>query len=429
MKILLLTQGSRGDVQPFVALGKGLQAAGHTVTLCTVARFERFVTEHGLHYAYMNDEIISILDTPEGSRLIEQVGRGGLATWLRTIAKTVSKMRPLYRQMLDEAWNAAYEADAIVYHLRIMGGYDIAERLGIPAFMGAPLPLYVPTAAFPSVIFPRLPLGGWYNRLTHRLTILLGKVSLHSITSQWRQETLGLAKRSLFADDMVRTNGQPVPVLLSISPHVLPPPSDWPDHFVETGYWFLDAHNDWQPPTDLIAFLNAGPPPIYIGFGSMPSPNPQEKGQLILEALRRTGQRAIVAQGWGGFRVNTLPESVFGIESVPHSWLFPNVSAVVHHGGAGTTAAGLRAGKPAVICPFFGDQPFWGRRVYELGVGPQPIPQQKLTADRLALAMKQATTDAAMQQRASRLGEQIRAENGIRRAVAYIEQHVRREVV
>jgi UDP:flavonoid glycosyltransferase YjiC (YdhE family) len=204
---------------------------------------------------------------------------------------------------------------------------------------------------------------------------------------------------------------------------VIAPPADWPDYIHVTGYWFLEPPAGWEPPGDLVDFLQAGPPPVYVGFGSMLSRKPEETADLVLQALARTGQRAVLSSGWGGLKKEKFPETVFMVGSIPHSWLFPKMAAVVHHGGAGTTGAGLRAGIPSVITPFFGDQPFWGHRVYALGVGPEPIPRKRLTVENLAGAIQRAVSDMAIREKASRLGERIRAEDGIARAVAIIEQN------
>ncbi len=203
---------------------------------------------------------------------------------------------------------------------------------------------------------------------------------------------------------------------------MIPPPADWDGQLHVTGYWFLDPVDDWTPPADLSEFLQAGSPPIFIGFGSMSTRNPAETTDLILQAVARTGQRAILLSGWGGLRKTNLPDTVFMVESVPFAWLFPRVAAVVHHGGAGTTSAGLRAGVPTIIIPFFADQPFWGQRVAKLGVGPAPIPRKQLTAERLAQAIQTAVSNQAMRQRAAELGTKIRAEDGIARAVEVIQQ-------
>jgi sterol 3beta-glucosyltransferase len=188
------------------------------------------------------------------------------------------------------------------------------------------------------------------------------------------------------------------------------------------GYWFLDQPNDWQPSVELQAFLDAGDPPVYVGFGSMAGRKPQRLAQIVIEALQAANVRGVIATGWGGLDANDLPETIFKIDQAPHDWLFPRMAAVAHHGGAGTTAAGLRAGRPTVICSFIADQPFWGARVYALGVGPKHIPQKQLTVEKLAAAIREATTNPAMRQRAADLGEQIRAEDGVADTVALIER-------
>jgi UDP:flavonoid glycosyltransferase YjiC (YdhE family) len=224
-------------------------------------------------------------------------------------------------------------------------------------------------------------------------------------------------------------NADPIrdmPILYGYSPSVLPPPDDWGDSVHVTGYWFLDAKEEWTPPPALVEFLEAGPPPVYVGFGSMSQRKPQETAALILQALAQANQRGILLSGWSGMREIAAPDTVYVIHSVPHSWLFPRVAAVVHHGGAGTTAAGLRAGGPSIVIPFFGDQPFWGQRVAQLGVGPRPIPRKKLTAERLTQAIHQAVSDQEMRQRAAVLGQRIREEDGIARAVAVVQQIAQR---
>jgi sterol 3beta-glucosyltransferase len=187
----------------------------------------------------------------------------------------------------------------------------------------------------------------------------------------------------------------------------------------------LDEATDWTPPAALSKFLASGTPPVYIGFGSMGSRNPAETANLVLAALDRAGQRGILVSGWGGLSQAHLPDAVHMMESVSHSWLFPRVAAAVHHGGAGTTAAGLRAGVPSIVVPFFGDQLFWGQRVEKLGVGTAPIPRKKLTVENLARAIDQTVTDPVMRQQAANLGAKIQAEDGITNAVRIIESIVR----
>jgi sterol 3beta-glucosyltransferase len=180
--------------------------------------------------------------------------------------------------------------------------------------------------------------------------------------------------------------------------------------------------------TQLTNALQSGPPPVYIGFGSMLHSKPGETIDLILQALARSGQRGVISAGWGGVQKAALPESVYMTGSIPFNWLFPRMAALVHHGGAGTTSMGLWAGVPTIVTPFMGDQPFWAQRVHELGVGTRPIPRRRLTADRLAESIHQAVSDAPMREKAARLGERIRAEDGVARAVAVIEQEEERQI-
>lgn len=414
MHITILTLGSRGDVQPFVALGIGLKQAGHHVTLCTSDRFRQFITDYGLDYAYMNDDLIQLIDTPEGRAAIESK-----ANPLRLL----QQVKPIMRRTLDEAWVAAQNAEAIIYHPKAMSGYHIAQKLEIPCFMSLPLPLYTPTTAFPCPIFPNLNLGGWYNKLTYRLLPFL-TISYLDVINQWRQECLGLPRRSWMESELVRPDGRPVPVLYSYSAHVVPRPKDWGETAIVTGYWFLDNPSDVSLPPALVDFLSAGKPPVCIGFGSMTGRNPEQLTKTVLAALKQTRQRGILLTGWGGLSETDLPDDVFKLESIAHDWLFPRVAAVVHHGGAGTTAASLRAGIPSIIVPFFGDQPFWGRRVAQLGVGPQPIPKNELTVERLANAIEMAVSDEGMRQRAALLGRKIRAEDGVKQAVRAFHEYL-----
>jgi sterol 3beta-glucosyltransferase len=204
----------------------------------------------------------------------------------------------------------------------------------------------------------------------------------------------------------------------------VPRPADWDESSVVTGYWFLDALTGWQPDPALVKFLQAGPPPVYVGFGSMFMQGGARKTDIVLKALRRAGQRGVLATGWGGLTADSTSDDIFVLEAVPHDWLLPQVAAVVHHGGAGTTGAALRAGKPSVVCPLVGDQPFWGRRVAALGVGPSPLSRRKLTVETLANAISQAVSDQDIRQRAAALGATIRAEDGVGKAITLINQQV-----
>lgn len=414
VKVAILTLGTRGDVQPYVALGAGLRAAGYEVTLATGKGFGGLVEGHRFDYVPLAADLFDLMQSAEGRASLRSP---------RAALRVLRQLAPTYRRVLDQTWEAARGANAIVYHPKVLGGASLAEALGVPGFLTIPIPAFSPTAAFPHPALPWRDLGP-LNRASYGIVNRLLTLSTQGVFNAWRWEVLGLSPLPLLAAE-VRPGAALTTHLYPYSPHVLPTPPDWNERSIATGYWFLDTPAGWRPPPVLANFLAVGPPPVYVGFGSMAGADPSRLTRLVLAALAAAEQRAVLATGWGGLTAADAPAGVFVTESVPHDWLFPQVAAVVHHGGAGTTAAGLRAGKPTVICPFFGDQPFWGRRVHVLGVGPRPIPQRRLTADRLAAAITAAVGDAAMRARAVRLGGLIRAERGVERAVAVIDGQLR----
>jgi UDP:flavonoid glycosyltransferase YjiC (YdhE family) len=318
------------------------------------------------------------------------------------------------RRLLEEEWAAvkAFAPNVIVSHPKSIASPHMAEALARPFILASPLPGFTPTSAFPSPMLPFATLGP-LNRASHALAIRGAEFLFRKLIRDWREASLGL-----FA--CARRGAQPSGTLYAYSPHVVPVPSDWDSTVLVSGYWFLDNEN-WQPPDDLATFLDAGEAPIYVGFGSMPGLDPQKTTAIIIEAILRAGKRGLLASGGGALgAAERTPANVHIIAGAPHDKLFPNVRATIHHGGAGTTGASLRAGKPTAICPFFGDQPFWGRRVADLGVGPPPLDRKTLSVESVAAAIA-AMDDPQMCERAAVLGAAIRQENGIAAAVKFIE--------
>ena len=420
MNILILTFGSRGDVQPYVALGKGLKARGHTVTICTCSRFSSLVTDHRLNYAHAGDGLLEMMDSVVGRDAMEDAN--SVLGSLNTMRRLWKQVKLIMRQILQDSWDAAQgvEPDIIIYHPKGIGAVAIAEKLGIQVILAMPFPMLVPTAEAPSIGWPKWRLGAWYNKATYKLVHKISLWTVSKLTKEWRVSH-GLSPQICGINILHTPAGDPIPVLHGYSPEVSPRPRDWPNSAYITGYWFLDRLDAWIPSKALQDFLNAGDAPVYVGFGSMSGRDPRRLTAIVIEALHKANVRGILSTGWGGLETDALPDSIFKIDSAPHDWLFPQVSAVVHHGGAGTTAAGLRAGRPTVICPFIGDQGFWGNRVRTLGVGPAPLPQKKLTVENLARALRIVVSDEAMRNRAESLGEQIRGEDGLSNAIAIIE--------
>lgn len=420
MHIFITTLGSRGDVEPYVALGQRLIASGHRVSLCTCQEFESFITEHGLEYSYMNNAFMEFMQTDIAHELMEKTSN--IFQTLKAMVRLYKRVEPMQWKVIDDITNAAMEAkpDLILYHPKAFIGSHIAEKLSIPKAIAFLMPMMLATGDRPEMGFPKWPLGRVYNRLTSWLTCKIMNTSSRKYIKGWRKkhELAPIPRRRGFLRD---EHNQPIPYLLGYSSLVSPKPMDWPSHVHVTGYWQMAVQSNWQPPQELAAFLANGTPPVYVGFGSMSSRNPQRLTHIVIDAIKQTGIRAILATGWGGLIASDLPDSIHIIKQVPHHWLFPKCSAVVHHGGAGTTAAGLRAGRPTVICPFAFDQPYWGQRVFDLGVGSKPLRQSKLTATKLANAIVQVTQDASIRQNAQRLGERLQNEDGPGNAVTVIE--------
>ncbi len=413
MKITIIAFGSRGDVQPAVALGVGLQAAGHKVKLASYAPFEKLATVYGLDYKLVRGDIMSFMDNDEVLEMLAS-GRSNPLGLLRNIRDFV---RQDVKLSVEDVMSACEGAEVLVaFSAAFYAGASIAEETG-QRLMSANLQPIIPTKAYANALLPPPKFdSGLVNLLSHHVAIQLTWQMLRPVINETRQEVQDLPPWPILGP-WDKSHWQSIPILNGFSKHVLPLPQDWPDNAHITGYWFLEHRPDWQPSPELEAFLDSGPPPVYIGFGSMKNRDPKGTARLVIRALSMAGQRGILLSGWGGLAESDLPHTIFMVDSIPHDWLFPRMSAVVHHGGAGTTAAGLRAGVPSILIPHFADQPYWGRRVHRLGVGPKPIRRNKLDAARLSGAIREAVTNEAMRQKAAELGRKIRAEKGVETAV------------
>jgi len=417
MRIVIIAPGSRGDVEPYIALGKGLKKAGHDIRLISHVNFAELVNSKGLEFWPVDVDVQGIA---QSSEMRERLGGGNFLKVLSQMAKE-AELGAL--EAVKVGMSACQGMDLILTGLAgLYIGLALAEKLELPLVQAYYIP-FTPTRLYPSFLLPQIPirLGGSMNRLTYHLARQVMWQGFRSADNKVRNKELNLPSAPFWGpynSKSTRDN----PILYGFSPSVIPQPPDWEKYIHITGYWFLEPDENWTPPQPLVDFLQGGPPPVYIGFGSMSNSKPEETTNLVVKALAQTNQRGIILAGWGGLHTEDLPSTVFAVESVPFSWLFPRMAAVVHHGGAGTTAAGLRAGVPSVVVPFFGDQPFWGSRVAELGVGPAPIPLRTLTVDRLSNAIHTTVTDQTMRRGAVVLGAKIQAEDGIAGAVAVIQQ-------
>ena len=422
MRIVMLAAGTYGDVPPCVALGLGLQQAGHRVLIATYAEFEDVVTSRGLEFAALRGNPQEQQQQQETKAMMASVGN--IYSYMRhAMHLHLSYMHGL----LVDSWLACQGADAIIFAINTLGGYHIAEKLGIPCFTFWYHPLNATTAFPHPLISARLRLGGALNRLSYTGIEQFVWQFMRPMLNRWRQGTLGLPPLSFTGgapEPITSPRGRRLPFLYGYSPSVAPSPPDWQPWQRVTGFWFLDRADGWQPPADLVEFIKGGPPPVCVGFGSMIGDNPTEMTEVVLKALRLAGRRAVLVTGWGGLSDISVSDDIFKIERVPYDWLFPQTAAVVHHAGVGTLALGLRAGVPTVTVPFTRDELYWGWQVAGMGVGPAPILRTQLTAERLATALRCATSDEGMRDRVAALGRRIQAEDGVARAVETFHQYL-----
>ncbi len=359
MRLAILALGSRGDVQPLVALAVALKSAGHFVRIVAAADYESLARDYDIAFSPVAGYIREIMDF---DLALDALDVSIHALPIGFARRFVAQVEPLLRRIITDCWLASQDADAlIVSTLGMYAGDFIAEKLGLPVIPAHFHPLgatrYAPNVSFPTLP-PGTPLRGRYNQLTHTLAAHGLWQLLRRPLNRSRQDVLGLAPLSPLA--LWRRVKTPPLTLYGYSPHIAPPPPDWDARHRVTGFWFLDRPPTWRPPIELVKFLSSGPPPVYIGFGSiLVGRNPNAVTQLLVEALAQAGQRGILFSGWGDVGNISLPDRVLKVDSIPHDWLFPQMAAVVAHGGAGTTAATLRAGAPSIVIPVFGDQIFW----------------------------------------------------------------------
>lgn len=427
MRVLIATIGSRGDLQPYLALARGLVEAGHAVAVCTCPRYRTRVEAEGIVHLALDEGLVDLLESARGRAMVGRLN--GFVGALGMAARAVRALDPILRRIVADAWAAceAWTPDVLVYHPKLFCMPAFAARRGIAAVLAPLAPLFVATGAAPFPGLPALPFGVAYNRATWRLAGGLMRAGTAGCMRAWRRSH-DPEGRARAADPLRFGPGRPVPVLHGHSAAIWPAPRDWPPHAEVTGAWFADPPGGdpaWPVPPALADFLAAGAPPVYIGFGSMAGVDPEATTQVVMDALARSGVRAVLARGWGGIgTVAPAAGQVHVVDELPHAWLFPRVAAVVHHGGAGTTAAGLRAGRPTLVCPFGLDQPFWGARVHALGVGPAPLPQRRLEAGALARALADLVGNPRYRERAAAVADAIAGEGGVAAAVVAIERIV-----
>lgn len=408
MHIVLMASGTRGDVQPVIALGKALKSTGHRVRIMAGSNFSAWIESHGLE-AFPILDMEALMQSELGVKWVESKSQFEQLKYMKAL------LHANQERYVTDTINGTKGAELLI------GGFvaepflqAISEKHGIPLITAALQP-YRATRSGPATLMPLRPhsdsiLNLWMGRVGERFMWSIAA----DVTNVLRTR-LDLPTHT--AGTYIRTMNK-IPALYAVSPLVMQ------DSTARvTGYWFLDE--DYTPPADLLHFIESGDPPVYVGFGSMSSSDPARTVNMIVDALAKVGERGVLARGWSGAAVTNLPSHIHVLDKTSHTWLFPRMAAVVHHGGAGTTAAALRAGKPMFIIPHLGDQPFWGRRMHELGVSVKPIPRPKLTAQNFTSSLDTLLKDSRSHANAAALGEKIRAEDGVENAVNWIRGFIR----
>ncbi|KAK1415046.1 hypothetical protein QVD17_30815 [Tagetes erecta] len=417
LQIAMLIVGTRGDVQPFVAIGKRLQEYGHRVRLATHLNFKEFVKASGLEFFPLGGD-------PKVLAGYMVKNKGFLPSEPSELQIQRSQIKDIVFSLLpacmdhDPDTNVPFNVDAIIANPPAYGHTHVAEALKVPLHIFFTMP-WTPTSEFPHPLSRvRQPVA---NRLSYQIVDALIWMGMRDIINEFRKKKLKLRPVTYLSGS--NNSPQDLPYGYIWSPHLVPKPKDWGPHIDVVGFCFLDLASSYIPPDSLVEWLEKGEKPIYIGFGSLPVQDPDGMTEIIVKALEVTAQRGIINKGWGGLgNLAKSKDFVYLLDNVPHDWLFLQCAAVVHHGGAGTTAAGLKAACPTTVVPFFGDQPFWGRQVHARGVGPPPIPVEDFSLKNMVSAI-QFMLKPEVKIRATELAKAMADEDGVKGAVDAFHKH------
>ncbi|GAB2277209.1 hypothetical protein Dimus_011916 [Dionaea muscipula] len=421
LQIVMLIVGTRGDVQPFVAIGKRLQDYGHRVRLATHGNFKEFVLTSGLEFFPLGGDPKVLAGYMVKNKGFLPSEPSEISIQRKQIKEIIYSLLPACTDP-DPDTKVPFAADAIIANPPAYGHTHVAEALKVPLHVFFTMP-WTPTNEFPHPL-SRVKQHVAY-RLSYHIVDTLIWLGIRDVINDFRKKKLKLRRVTYLSGSY--SSPPDLPYGYIWSPHLVPKPKDWGPKIDVVGFCFLDLASNYEPPEELMKWLENGRRPIYIGFGSLPVQKPEEMTQIIVRALEITGQRGIINKGWGGLGNLAEPKDfVYLLDNCPHDWLFLQCAAVVHHGGAGTTAAGLKAACPTTVVPFFGDQPFWGERVHAKGVGPQPIPVDEFSQERLVDAIN-FMLDPKVKERAIELAKAMENEDGVTGAVNAFFKHFPRE--
>ncbi|MED3971722.1 glycosyltransferase [Priestia megaterium] len=416
MKVTILTLGSRGDVQPYIALAREMIKNGHEVVICTGATFQRFIEENKVSFYPASADLMALMESEEGRDILN----GNGFSLLKIIKFSKEKIAPSYRKSMDDFYQASQGADLIIYHPKALGAVDIALYFNIPCICLPPVPIMYPITEFPNFsLSSKKSFGPVLNRLSYKL-VKFSELPFIKEINDFRGKTLKSPKRKagLYTYDI---NGSPIPIIYPISPFLFKKVDSWKDSVFISGFFFLDSEEETLP-NEIENFLEKGKKPIVVSFSSMPLKNPSIFRKKLVQALKKTNNRAVVLTGTSGMRFNQ-EENILTVEKAPHRLLFKRAKGIIHHGGVGTMSEALLSGVPQIIIPFAVDQPFWANLLYKKGYSIKPLQEKNLEVFELVQALEQVGNKEYIEN-AQKIKNIIQSENGIHRAVKHIESVV-----
>lgn len=413
MRIVILTLGSRGDVQPYIALARQAIKKGHSAIICTGKTFEKLITDNGVEFAETETDLMAMLETKEGQMILKSAAKHPFKT--KKYFDTV--ISPAFRKTLEQFWQAMQGADIVIYHPKAFGAADMSEVLGIPCVSMPPVPITYPIEEFPNLaISATKNFGSTINKWTYTIMAKAESANIKQL-NDFRQNTLHLPKRKA-GEYAFEIRGKEIPVVYPISKTLFEDVKSWKDKVFLPGFFFIDEE-DQILESRILNFIDNGNPPIVISFSSMPLKNPAEFKDKLLKALKNTNNRGIILTGISGMTFDNN-DDIISVKSAPHTLLFPLAKGIVHHGGVGTMAAALKSGKPQLIIPFSVDQPFWANRLYKMGYSLKPLSEKTLTQKDLENRFVEMGKEVNIS-KAKEIGKLIEKENGTNNAVKYLE--------
>lgn len=402
-----------------MALGLGLRDAGCDVTIASHSTFKGLIEGRGFKFAPLSVDPRAVVESFARS--------GGSPTGIMKGFRRV--VEPTLYAAASEAMEATEDADALLVSSAAFLGYDVADARDLPAAGLAMSPIIAPTSHFPNALMPASiglskgslrAIGALYNRVTHLAAGQLLWQPFRKAINRIRSELLSLPPHP-FLGPLLGSDPNDRMQLYGWSNELLPEPPDWHEDRRVSGYWFLDSEEGWEPPEALAEFLESGPPPVCMGFGSSYIENAAHIADVFAKTLAGMGQRGVLLGGWGELR-GAPHRNILEIDEAPYDWLLPRTRGFVHHGSTGATHAALRAKVPSVTVPSYGDQLLWGHLLFKSGAAPAPIHRRKLSAEHLARAVSKIIVDPRLKENAVRLGDKVAREDGVGRAVDLIIQ-------